>query len=300
MQNRPETHSELAPGLRRILAPNPSPMTYWGTNSYLLGEGSERVLIDPGPDLPDHRAAILAALPPGVSISHILVTHAHVDHSAGAAALARETGAETHAFGDAKAGRAAHMERLSDTLGGGEGVDEHFRPDVTLPHTTEIDTGAGRITALHTPGHMGNHLCFHWQGADGDAVFSGDLIMGWSSSLISPPDGDAAAFRDSCALVQEIGADRLYPGHGAPVDSPKERIAFLLTHRAGREAQILAALAQAPMGLMDLTRSIYSDLPQSHLPAAARNTLAHLIDLTQRNRVRATPELSEKAEFSMA
>lgn len=292
---RPETITELAPGLLRILAPNPSPMTYWGTNTYVLGEGSERVLIDPGPDLATHRAAVLAALPSGARISHILVTHAHLDHSGGARALSEATGAPILAFGDAMAGRSAHMAALSETLGGGEGVDAAFTPDETLRHGTLFDTPAGPIKALHTPGHMGNHLCFLWRGA----VFSGDLIMGWSSSLISPPDGDAAAFRDSCAVLRDHAPSRLHPGHGAPIEAPSERIDFLLRHRREREAQILAALAQGPLDLMTLTRAVYTDLPETHLPAAARNTLAHLIDLSRQNRLKAQPEISINAIFSV-
>ncbi|WP_460273779.1 MBL fold metallo-hydrolase [Celeribacter sp. ULVN23_4] len=295
MQNRPDTITQLAPGLTRILAPNPSPMTYWGTNTFILGEDQHRVLIDPGPDLPAHRDAILAALPAGVEISHILITHAHLDHSGGATKLSKETGAPILAFGDALAGRSAHMAQLSDNIGGGEGVDKSFKPDVTLPHRTVIDTPAGDIEALHTPGHMGNHLCFAWQ----DTVFSGDLIMGWSSSLISPPDGDAAAFRASCTMVLKHAPERLFPGHGAPVDAPTDRIAFLLRHRADREAQILAALSQTPTDLMSLTRMVYTDLPETHLPAAARNTLAHLIDLHQQKRLIAEPEIDINALFSV-
>ncbi|WP_244906152.1 MBL fold metallo-hydrolase [Celeribacter ethanolicus] len=295
MQTRPETLTELAPGLMRILAPNPSPMTYWGTNTYVLGEGTERVLIDPGPDLAAHRAAVLAALPADTRISQILVTHAHLDHSAGAAALSEATDAPILAFGTAAAGRSAHMAALSDTLGGGEGVDSAFVPDIALPHGTLLDTPAGPIEALHTPGHMGNHLCFAWRGA----VFSGDLIMGWSSSLISPPDGDAEAFRQSCALLLRLTPDRLHPGHGDPVETPRARIEFLLDHRAEREAQILAALAQGPMDLMAVTRAVYTDLPPTHLPAAARNTLAHLVEMTRQKRLIAQPKIGINAVFSV-
>ncbi|PTQ75214.1 MBL fold metallo-hydrolase [Celeribacter persicus] len=295
MSTRPETITELTPGLLRILAPNPSPMTWWGTNTYVLGEGTERVLIDPGPDLPAHRDAVLSALPCGTRISHILVTHAHLDHSGGARALADATDAPILAFGDALAGRSPHMAALAETLGGGEGVDKTFSPDIALPHAAVLDTPAGPIEALHTPGHMGNHLCFAWRGA----VFSGDLIMGWSSSLISPPDGDASAFRDSCTLLLNSAPARLHPGHGDPVEAPLERIHFLLSHRAERETQILSALAQGPMDLFSLTRTVYTDLPETHLPAAARNTLAHLIDLSRQNRLKATPEIGVSAVFSV-
>ena len=132
----------------------------------------------------------------------------------------------------------------------------------------------------------------------GDAVFSGDLIMGWSSSLISPPDGDAAAFRDSCTVLLDHAPARLFPGHGPAVEQPEARIRFLLDHRAAREAQILEALSKGPLDLTALTRAVYSDLPTSHLPAASRNTLAHLIDLTQQNRVLARQKLGENSTFS--
>ncbi|MCA0043721.1 MBL fold metallo-hydrolase [Celeribacter litoreus] len=297
MQDRPDTLTTLAPDLHRILAQNPSPMTYWGTNTFLLGDGSERVLIDPGPDLPSHLDAIMAALHSGTRISHILVTHAHLDHTAGTDALKSRTGAEVYAFGDAHAGRSAIMQTLheSGTLGGGEGVDPSFAPDILLADMETLETPAGPITALHTPGHMGNHLSFQW----GDTIFVGDLVMAWSSSLISPPDGDAAAFRESCEKLIARAPARLLPAHGDAIDTPEERIRFLLTHRANREAQILAALSQTPQTLEALTRRVYHDLPESHLPAAARNTLAHLIDLVTRNEVNATPEISDSAYFSI-
>ena len=297
MHNRPETVSECAPGVIRILAHNPSPMTYWGTNSYLIGSGPRRMLIDPGPDLPDHRDAILSALPTGAEISHILVSHAHVDHSAGTGALARETGAVVLAFGTADAGRSPHMQLLhaEGATGGGEGVDHEFQPDRCLNDGATVRLDDTAVTALHTPGHMGNHLCFQWS----DLIFCGDLIMGWSSSLISPPDGDAAAFRDSCAKLLDRRATRLLPGHGAPIDTPRVRIEELLAHRALREDHILQALHDGPLHLPELTRRVYSALPDSHLPAAARNTLAHLIDLHQKHQVHAAPSLNENASFSI-
>ncbi|WP_417248722.1 MBL fold metallo-hydrolase [Celeribacter sp.] len=296
---RPATQGEVATGVIRVIAPNPSPMTHWGTNTFILGTGADRVLIDPGPDSAAHREAIMAALPDGTRISHILVTHAHLDHSAGVPALAALTDAPVMAFGDATSGRTEIMQRLAreeDALGGGEGVDHGFAPDIKLADRAVVETAAGPVTALHTPGHMSGHLSFLWEGL----CFTGDLIMGWSTSLISPPDGDASTYRESLTLLRQLGPSRLMPAHGDAIDTPEARISELLDHRAMRESQILAELAKGPCDLTTLTRAIYSDLPAPALPYAARNTLAHLIDLYEQKRISATPHLSQSARFSRA
>lgn len=292
---QPDVVTELETGLIRVIAPNPSMMTYWGTNSYILGTGAERVLIDPGPMDSQHAQTIFNALPTHARISHILVTHAHKDHSAGAAQMSQTTGASVYAFGDALSGRSDVMSALAaeTDIGGGEGVDLKFQPDVHLKDAQTINTPAGDITALHTPGHMGNHLCFAWN----NAVFTGDLIMGWSSSLISPPDGDAAAFRESCQKLLARQDCTLFPGHGDPVESGHLRIQSLLDHRAQREAQILDALTQAPLTLSQTTRAVYGELATFIHRAAMRNTFAHLIDLKQQSKITADPNLSETAVF---
>ncbi|MFC2967584.1 MBL fold metallo-hydrolase [Acidimangrovimonas pyrenivorans] len=285
---------EIAPGLRRLLAPNPSPMTFRGTNTYLLGHGAVAV-IDPGPALPAHRDAILAALGPGERVSHILVTHSHLDHSPLARPLAAATGAPVLAYGPSDAGRSDVMARLAAAgdLGGGEGVDTAFRPDALLADGARVAGDGWELEALWTPGHFGNHLCFAW----GDAVFTGDLVMGWATSLVSPPDGDLGAFMASLDRLAARGASVLYPGHGAPVTQPAARIAELIAHRRGREAQILAALADGPAATADLTRRIYTEVPAALLPAAERNVFAHLIDLTERNVVSPEGRLSVSAVF---
>ncbi len=283
----------LAPGLRVLCAPNPGPMTGPGTNTYVLG-WRDIAVIDPGPDDPRHLAAILGAVGPQQRVTHILVTHAHRDHSALAPALSAHTGAPVLAFGDARAGRSAAVAGLdTPALGGGEGVDASFQPDRCLPDGSEIAGDDWRLAALWTPGHMGNHLCLRWD----DAVFTGDLVMGWSSSLISPPDGDMAAFYRSCARLDACGARVLYPGHGDPVTGPAERIADLLAHRRGREAQIMAALADGPDGLTGLTQQVYGTLAPGLIAAAERNALAHLVDLVARGLVTAEPALTAAARF---
>lgn len=285
----------LAPGLRRILANNPSPMTYRGTNTYLLGTG-DLAVIDPGPNDPAHLAAILGALGENERITHIFVTHSHVDHSPLAAALSAATGAPVLAYGDSTAGRSAVMATLAaeGLSGGGEGVDSDFAPDIHLSDGQTVSGDSWALTALHTPGHFGNHLCFAWE----DTLFCGDLVMGWASSLVSPPDGDLTAFMASCLKLQARDWQVFYAGHGAPITEPTARLEWLITHRKTRESQILARLAEGPASVAALTASIYSDTPKSLLPAAERNVFAHLIDLTERGLVAAKPQLSQAAIFT--
>ncbi|MGB8621685.1 MAG: MBL fold metallo-hydrolase, partial [Paracoccaceae bacterium] len=213
------------PGLRLVLAPNPSPMTYWGTNTYLLGTGYVAV-IDPGPASDAHLEAILGALAPGERISHILVTHSHVDHSTLAPALSCATGAPVLAFGDSAAGRRADLAALTG-LGGGEGVDRAFSPDERLADGDIVRGQGWSVTALWTPGHMGNHMCFAW----GEALFTGDHVMGWASSMVSPPDGDLTAFMTSLERLATRRDRIFYPAHGAPVRDPAARLAELIAHR---------------------------------------------------------------------
>ncbi|ARC89725.1 MBL fold metallo-hydrolase [Rhodovulum sp. MB263] len=273
----------LAPGLRRVLAPNPSPMTFRGTNSYLLGEG-EVAVIDPGPALRPHLEAVLAALEPGEKITRILVTHSHLDHSALARPLAEATGAPVFAFGDSSAGRRADLAGLAG-LGGGEGVDAGFRPDERLADGTTLVTPDWHLTALHTPGHMGNHLCLAWSGLDpeGAALFTGDHVMGWASSMVSPPDGDLGAFMSSLERLAARPERCLFPAHGPPVADGPARIAALAAHRRARGARLLELLSEAPGTPAALARAIYTDTPPALLPAATRNVLAHLIELRDKS-----------------
>lgn len=279
----PGAVDRLAPGLRRVLAPNPSPMTFRGTNTYLVGHGQVAV-IDPGPAAPGHLAAVLSALEPGERITHILVTHSHLDHSPLARPLAEATGAPICGFGPSDAGRSATMQALakSGTIGGGEGVDPDFAPEIQLSDGASIEADGWRLSALWTPGHFGNHLCYRAEGFAEGAVFSGDLVMGWASSLISPPDGDMEAYMRSLDRLATGLPRRLYPGHGAWVADAPSRIAWLARHRRAREAALLAALDTEPRAPGTLARTVYADVPAALLPAAERNALAHLIDLTER------------------
>ncbi|MEY8830139.1 MBL fold metallo-hydrolase [Sedimentitalea sp. XS_ASV28] len=289
----PET---LEPGLRRVLAPNPSPMTYRGTNTYLLGTRGLAV-IDPGPQDPAHLDAILNAVTPGQSITHIVVSHAHLDHSPLARPLSQRTGAPILAFGAAHAGRSAVMERLAaDGLaGGGEGIDETFEPDHAVSDGDTIEGDGWALKVIHTPGHIGNHIALGWQ----DRCFTADHVMGWASSLVSPPDGDLTDFMLSCHRLAERDWRVFYPGHGAPVTDPSGRLDWLISHRKGREASILAALDSGPATARDLAERIYTDVQPALLPAAERNVFAHLVDLAGRSMISPLGRLSSQARFRL-
>lgn len=284
----------LAPGLRRIVAPNPSPMTYRGTNTYVLGTGALAV-IDPGPRLPVHLDAIMAAVGTGQHVSHIIVTHSHIDHSPLAADLAARTGAPIVAFGDALAGRSAVMNELAANglAGGGEGIDVDFQPDQTVRHGDVIYGDGWALEVIHTPGHLGNHIALGW----GDACFTADHVMGWASSLVSPPDGDLTDFMASCHRLRARDWRVFHPGHGAPIDGPAGRLDWLMGHRLGREAAILEALASGPATAATLAAQIYTETPTALLPAAERNVFAHLVDLTGKSQVRPQDALAANAVF---
>jgi hydroxyacylglutathione hydrolase len=294
---------EIAPGVRRVTCRNPSAMTFTGTRSYLVGKG-DLALIDPGPDDREHLAAIAAALAPGERIAHILVTHSHADHSPGARAVADATGAPIHAFGPHGAGLSDTMRRLradGAVLGGGEGGDSGFLPDHAMPdgETVEFGTDGWALTALHTPGHLSNHICLVLEGAG--ILFSGDTVMGWATTLVSPPEGDMAEFMASLhRLAGRGGEDRLYlPGHGHPITDPAAMLAFQIGHREARMAQILEALAICAADSGELARMIYTDIDPALLPAARRNVLATLIGLLDQGRVAVRSGISAGAVFEL-
>ncbi len=283
---------DVAMGVRRIVAPNPGPMTFWGTNTYLVGTGAV-IVIDPGPDDATHLEAIISAVGPS-TVQAIVVTHAHRDHSALAPRLALETGAEVFGFGPPTAGRSTLMTKFAAAggIGGGEGVDTAFSPDRILTDGEVVLPAGVQLKALHTPGHFGGHISL-WMD---DIIFSGDLVMGWSTTLISPPDGDVRDFFRSAARLRALDANLLLPGHGAPITNPRARIDALIAHRFSREAQVIAALETSGTA-HDVAAAIYHELPAQLLPAATRNTLAHLLDLWDRGQARPDGARPETANW---
>ncbi|GGE43578.1 MBL fold metallo-hydrolase [Actibacterium pelagium] len=278
--------------IRLVLAPNPSPMTFWGTNTYLLGRG-EVTVVDPGPSDPAHTKSILSALEAGERITRIFLTHSHLDHSAGVPALVTATGAQVLAYGDSLAGRRDDTAAL-EGLGGGEGRDRQFAPDVVLKDDQIIEGDNWSATAIWTPGHMGNHLCF----GIGEDLLSGDHIMGWATSMVSPPDGDLTDFMASLEKLMGRQFTRLLPAHGAPVADAEGRLQELHTHRKTREGQILSAVHDTPGTAQEFAQRIYTETPAALIPAATRNVLAHLIDLSRRGLVTTEGHLTETSIFS--
>ncbi len=284
-EHKPEigVAEDVAEGLQVVTAPNAGPMTFTGTRSYILGD-REVAIIDPGPNDPAHLAALQKALG-GRRVSHVLVTHSHVDHSP----LAHAFGAPVLAFGPSGAGMSTVMQGLGQ-LEGGEGVDAAFRPDVALADGDIVQGPGWALEAIHTPGHMSNHLCFAYAGG----LFSGDHVMAWSTTLVSPPDGDLTQFMASLRKLQGRDEARYFAGHGPVLEAPQAMLAYQIAHRLERETQILEAL---PEGIPAITAAVYKGLDSRLLPMAARNVFSHLIDLCQRGKVRSNGPLSANGRF---
>jgi glyoxylase-like metal-dependent hydrolase (beta-lactamase superfamily II) len=244
----------VLPGISRIVAANPGPMTYHGTNSYLIETADGLVVLDPGPDQPAHVEAILQAA--GGKVDLILLSHFHHDHTEAAPALKAATGAPIVAFRDT--------------------AIEAFQPDTMLDDNDAI---AG-LTAIHTPGHASDHLCFALSARDDTAVlFSADHVMSWNSSVVSPPDGDMRAYFASLRRVLDRNDDIFLPGHGPPLPEPRKLTRALLFHRMERERSILARLAKAPATTLALRDALYSQTHPRLQRAAERNVLSHLLKL---------------------
>ena len=270
---------QVSPLIRRVTANNPGPFTFKGTGTYILGRG-EVAVIDPGPDDPAHLEAILAAVA-GETVTHILITHHHADHSPLAGPLKARTGATI--YGCAVAGP-----EVDDT---GEvkmeaGHDHDFRPDVSLCGGGTVIGGLGwTAEAIATPGHTSNHICFAL--TEENACFTGDHIMGWSTTVITPPDGDMTDYLASLHRIRERNFTTLWPTHGPPIHEVDAFIGAYIAHRQERVDQILGALKAGPGSIKDLVPRLYADVDPKLWPAAARSMEAAMIHLVRLGQLKA-------------
>jgi glyoxylase-like metal-dependent hydrolase (beta-lactamase superfamily II) len=269
---------EVAPGILRITAPNPSPFTFHGTNSYIVGT-HELAVIDPGPGSMEHLDALLAAIGRR-RVSHIFVSHTHVDHSPLAATLQRRTGAIICAEGPHRAARPLHLGEINPL---DASADMGFEPDYRLRDGEVVHGEGWALRAIHTPGHTANHCVFALEGTG--IVFSADHVMAWATSIVAPPDGSMA---DYMASLDKMLArkDELYlPGHGGPLKNPRAFLRGLKTHRRMRERAILERLAAGDRTIPEMVRAIYRDTDPRLHGAAGLSVLAHLEDLVARGLV---------------
>ena len=274
MDAPPYAVAELVqPGVRRLLAHNPSPLTYTGTQTYLAGRGDEVVVIDPGPDSDDHLAAILDAVGTARLVA-IACTHTHRDHSPASRRLKEATGAPI--VGCAALALESVGPRADASF------DFDYVPDRVLADGEAIRFGEGEaLIAVATPGHTSNHLCFAYAGA----LFTGDHVMGWSTSVVVPPDGDMGAYMASLDLLRKRTDTTYYPAHGPAVTNPQQLVRHMLGHRMAREKQILKRLAAGDRSIDQLVASCYPGLDPRLVPAAGGSVMAHLMDLERRGLV---------------
>ena len=272
---------DVSPLIRRVVANNPGPFTFKGTGTYIVGKG-EVAVIDPGPDDPAHLAAILAAVA-GERVTHILITHHHADHSPLAGPLKAATGATI--YGCAVAG---HEEDDTGEVKMEAGHDRDFRPDVSLCGGGEVAGSGWTMQAIATPGHTSNHLCYALR--EENACFTGDHIMGWSTTVITPPDGDMTDYLSSLALIRARSFTTLWPTHGPPIRDVTPFIDAYAEHRQQRIDQILTALAAGPARVKNLVPRLYADVDARLWPAAARSMLAAMIHLERLGRIAAETE----------
>ena len=268
---------QVSPLVRRVIANNPSKYTYHGTGTYIVGHGDVAV-IDPGPVLDDHRHALGAALD-GDRVRAILVTHCHSDHSPLASWLRDESGAPTIAFGPhSRIDTGTDEDEPDDDVTVEETTDMDFDPDVRVGDGEIAAMGTGwTLRGVHTPGHTSNHMCYSLD--EEHALFTGDHVMGWSTTVVSPPDGDMRAYMDSLRKVMGREDASLWPTHGAPVTSPKPFLDAFLQHRLQREAQVLTAVRAGRSEIEAMVKELYADVREELHKPAARSVLSHLIKL---------------------
>ena len=282
--------SHVAPGIRRVIAENPSPFTLYGTGTYILGQG-EVAVIDPGPADGAHIAKLLEALE-GETTSHILITHTHMDHSPGCRLLQAHTDAKSYAFGPHGAGK------LEQGVPVEEGGDMEFEPDELLRDGDVLTGGDWSVECVYTPGHTSNHMCYQLR--ESKALFTGDHVMGWSTSIISPPDGDMGAYIASLDRLLERDDAVYWPTHGPCIDAPKPHVQAFIEHRLARERQIIDCIEQGVHRIEDMVPMMYTELPEFMYPAAARSVLASMEHLVGNGALKADGGVQLDAAYQLA
>lgn len=277
----------VAPSIRRVIAENPSKFTYRGTGTYLVGDG-DVVVVDPGPELDSHRDSLAAALD-GERVRGILVTHCHADHSPLSRWLAAETGAPTFGFGPHPRPDPALEPEPDDPDSEAvieESTDYDFAPDHPMSHGDRLDLLPGTtVEAVHTPGHTSNHMCWAMTLDGVRVLFSGDHVMGWSTTVVSPPDGDMAAYLGSLQLVIDRADDVLWPTHGPARDDAVEYVTALVEHRRVRERAVLEAVRSGLATIPEIVAVLYADVREELHRPAGRSVWAHLLQLSTEGRV---------------
>ena len=283
----------ISPLVRRVIAANPGPFTFTGTGTYIVGRperGAGVAVIDPGPPDEDHLSALLAAVG-GQTVSHVLVTHTHRDHSPLARPLAAAVGAPVLA-----AQPPAEVVHVSGAVD--EDDDEAFTPDIILGGGEVLEGDGWTLEAMATPGHASNHLAFVLR--EENALFSGDHVMGWSTTVVAPPDGDMIAYMSSLDAVIARGFSTIWPTHGAPITEPEPFLQAYRAHRLDREVQILGQLSAGARRISDMVPILYAAVDSRLWPAAGLSVWAHLIALERAGRVQAAPETAIDAVWSLA
>jgi glyoxylase-like metal-dependent hydrolase (beta-lactamase superfamily II) len=265
----------VRPGVRRILCNNPSPFTFTGTVSYIVGHGKVAI-IDPGPDDEAHAAALLDAVR-GETVTHILVTHTHRDHSPNTARIKAATGATVYAEGPHRASRPRYE---NDEVRSESGADRDFKPDVRVKDGETIEGDGWALQAVATPGHTANHMGFAWR--ERKTLFIGDHVMGWSTSIVAPPDGSMIDYMASLERLTRRDEDLYFSGHGPEIPEAQRYVRFLIRHRQAREASILHRLAKGEADIPTMVRAIYIGIDPRLMGAAGYSVLAHLEDLVGR------------------
>ncbi|WP_019961356.1 MBL fold metallo-hydrolase [Woodsholea maritima] len=272
----------LSARIRRIVAPNPGPFTYTGTGVYIIGEGEVAVL-DPGPVMPEHIAALDKALE-GERVTHVFVTHHHLDHSPMAKPLAQKHGCQTYGYGPAQAMPEDCEVRME------AGDDRGFTPDVLIQDGAVFSGPNWTLEALHTPGHTSNHMCYALK--EENILFCGDHVMAWSTSVVSPPDGDMGDYLSQLERIRARQFARLWPTHGPAVDEPDAFLGAYIAHRRRREAAILGEIEKGQTQIRAIVETLYSDVDKRLHPAAAHSVFAHVIHLIKQGKI-TTPGAAE-------